>query len=65
MCKRDDTSASLRAKIEWFSPICNVYMGEALGCLLVLNWVHELNLKTVDFKLDSKSVSDKFPSNKM
>lgn len=65
MRKRDDTSAFVRVKIEWFSPICNVHMGEALGCLLVLNWVHELNLETVDFELDSKSVSDKFSSNKM
>jgi ribonuclease HI len=42
-----------------------VKIGEALGLLSALNWVHELNLGPVDFELDSKVVVDNFHSNKI
>jgi ribonuclease HI len=42
-----------------------VKIGEALGLLSALNWVHELNLGLVDFELDSKVVVDNFHSNKI
>jgi len=51
-------------KIEWFNPGCEVHIGEALGLLSVLNWVHELQLGPVDFELDSKRVVDQFSSPK-
>lgn len=65
ICIRDDTDAFVPAKIEWCNPICNVHIDEALECLSALKWVHELNLGSVNFELDSKSVLDKFSSNKM
>ncbi|CAJ2663884.1 unnamed protein product [Trifolium pratense] len=39
-----------------------VYIGEALGLLSTLKWVHELNIGAVHFELDSKRVVDKFHS---
>jgi hypothetical protein len=47
MCIRDEMGAFVLAKTEWFNPICEVHIGE-------LNWVHELQLGSVDFELDSK-----------
>jgi hypothetical protein len=40
----------------WSSPICNVDVGEALGLLHDINWVHNLQLEGLDFVLDSKNV---------
>jgi ribonuclease HI len=44
------------AKTEWLSPVTDVDIGEALGLLSALNWVHDLRLENVDFELDSKNV---------
>jgi hypothetical protein len=41
-----------------------VHIGEALGLLVALNWVHEVNLGPVEFELDSKRVVDSFHSSK-
>jgi hypothetical protein len=60
ICIRDETGAFIRAKTEWVEPRCEVHVGEALGLLLALWWVHELNLGPVDFELDSKLVVDSF-----
>jgi hypothetical protein len=60
MCIRDDSGAFIRAKTEWFSPKCTVHVGEALGFLSALRWVHDLNLGPIDFELDSKIVVDSF-----
>ncbi|MCI30577.1 hypothetical protein A2U01_0051787, partial [Trifolium medium] len=38
--------------------------GEALGLLVALNSVHELNFGSVGFELDSKRVIDSFHSSK-
>jgi ribonuclease HI len=64
MCIRDEMGAFVLAKTEWFNPICEVHIGEALGLLSALNWVHELQLGPVDFELDSKRVVDQFSSPK-
>lgn len=37
-----------------FSPICEEYVGEALGFLSALDWVHVLNLGPIDFEFDVK-----------
>ncbi|GAU18498.1 hypothetical protein TSUD_366810 [Trifolium subterraneum] len=58
ICIRDETGAFVRAKTEWFEPKCEVHVGEALGFLSALRWVHELNLGPVDFELDSKLMVD-------
>ena len=60
VCLRDDSGAFVSAKTEWFSPKCDVHVGEALGLLSALKWVHELNLGPVDFESDSKIVVDNF-----
>jgi hypothetical protein len=39
-----------------------IHIGEALGLLSALNWVHELQLRLVDFELDSKQVVAQFSS---
>jgi hypothetical protein len=62
VCLRDDSGAFVSAKTEWFSPKCDVHVGEALGLLSALKWVHELNLGPVDFESDSKIVVDSFLS---
>jgi hypothetical protein len=43
VCLRDASGASVIAKIEWFSPKCDVDVGEALDLVSTLTWVHELN----------------------
>ncbi|PNY01988.1 cytochrome p450, partial [Trifolium pratense] len=60
ICIRDETGAFIRAKTEWVEPKCEVHVGETLGFLCALMWVHELNLGPVDFELDSKLVVDSF-----
>ena len=62
MCIRDENDIFILAKQEYFSPICEVHIGEALGLLYALDWVHELNLGPVDFELDAKRVVDSFNS---
>jgi hypothetical protein len=62
ICVRDENGAFILAKTEWFSPKSDVHVGEALGLLVALNWVHELNLGPVEFELDSKRVVDIFHS---
>ncbi|XP_058754336.1 uncharacterized protein LOC131627507 [Vicia villosa] len=55
---RDDTSQFIVARIDWFSPCTDVAIGEALGLLKTLNWVHELGFDNMDFELDAKRVVD-------
>jgi ribonuclease HI len=50
------------AKTEWLSPVTDVDIGEALGLLSALNWIHDLRLENVDFELDSKNVVTSFHS---
>jgi len=40
----------------WFTPICSVDVGEALGLYHAARWIHELQLTNVD----SKRVADYF-----
>jgi hypothetical protein len=44
MCIRDEHGACafILAKTEWFTPRCEVHIGEALRLLSTLSWVHEL-----------------------
>ncbi|MCH86489.1 cytochrome P450, partial [Trifolium medium] len=61
ICIRDEHGVFILAKTEWLTPKSEVHVGEALGLLYALKWVHELNLGPVDFELDSKRVVDRFP----
>lgn len=62
ICIRDDTATFVLVKTEWFSPICEVHIGEALGLLSALKWVHKFNLGPMDFEMDAKKVVDNFLS---
>jgi len=42
MCIRDDESCFVLAKTEWMTPLLNVDLGEALGLLSAMYWVHDL-----------------------
>jgi len=42
MCRRDGTCTIVLAKIEWFSPMCDVHISEALALLSTLGWIHKL-----------------------
>ncbi|PNX89295.1 hypothetical protein L195_g045414 [Trifolium pratense] len=37
---------------DWITPMCNMDLGEALGLFQAINWVHERQLRSVDFALD-------------
>jgi hypothetical protein len=62
MCIQDDQGRFVLAKTEWMSPIIDTDIGEALGLLSALNWIHDLQLENVDFELDSKNVVTSFHS---
>jgi ribonuclease HI len=48
------------AKTAWFSPLCDVAIGEAVSLHTTLEWVSDLQFDNVDFALDSKKVVDSF-----
>ncbi|KEH17434.1 hypothetical protein MTR_0015s0120 [Medicago truncatula] len=62
ICIRDDSGTFVLAKTEWISPLCDVHVGETLGLLSALEWVHKLQLRPIDFELDAKRVVDNFLS---
>jgi len=55
---RDDEGRYVLAKTEWMTPLIDADLGEALGLLLAMHWVCDLQLGIVDFELDSKTVVD-------
>ena len=58
MCIRDAEGAFVLARTEWFSPTTAVDIGEAIGLLKAMEWVRDLHLWNMDFKVDSKTVVD-------
>jgi hypothetical protein len=62
MCIRDEHGAFILVKTEWFTLRSEVRIGEALGVLSALYWVHELQLGPVEFELYSKRVVNSFHS---
>ena len=58
MCIRDDEGAFVLARTEWFSPIVDVDIGEAIGLLKAMEWTRDLHLLNVDFEVESKTVVD-------
>ncbi|XP_058741350.1 uncharacterized protein LOC131613720 [Vicia villosa] len=57
-CIRDDDGRFIAARTDWFSPIIDVDIGEALSLLAAIKWVLELGYDNVDFESDSKVVVD-------
>jgi hypothetical protein len=49
-----------KAKMMWSNPICWPEIGEALGLLYAMQWVHELQLTNLDFEMGAKLVVDYF-----
>jgi len=45
-------------KTEWYAPLCDADISEAIGLLSRLHWMKYLQLKHVDFKLYYKRVVD-------
>lgn len=62
MCIRDENGHFVLARTDCFSPMCDVHVGEALGLLSAMDWVHLLQLGTVDFEMDAKRVVDSINS---
>jgi hypothetical protein len=48
ICIRNKYGAFILAKTEWLTPICPIYIGDALGFLSALKLIYELNLEPVD-----------------
>jgi len=58
MCLRDDDGFFVLAKTEWFAPLCDIDVGEAVGLHTTLDWVSIQQFDNVDFALDCKRVVD-------
>jgi ribonuclease HI len=63
MFLRDADECFVLAKTTWFSPLCLVDVGEALGLCQALQWVVGLGFDNYDFSMDSKIVVDVFIGN--
>jgi len=46
----------------WITLVCEVHVGEALGLLSALEWVHQLYLGPTDFEIDTIKLVDRFSS---
>nr|ABN08693.1 Polynucleotidyl transferase, Ribonuclease H fold [Medicago truncatula] len=60
MCFHDDAGDFVLAKKSWFSPLCDVNIGEVVGLHTILKWTSHLQFDNVDLALDSKKVVDAF-----
>jgi len=58
MCLRDDDGAFVLARTEWFAPLCDIDVGEAVGLHTALDWLSNQQFDNVDFVLDCKRVVD-------
>jgi len=58
MCLRDDAGVFVLAKTEWFAPLCDTDVGEAVGLHIALDWISNQQFDNVDFTLDCKRVVD-------
>jgi len=64
MCVCDEEGRFVLAKTEWMAPLHDVDLWEVLGLLLALRWVRDLQLGSVDFELDFKTVVDSLHESK-
>ncbi|AES64554.1 hypothetical protein MTR_2g027020 [Medicago truncatula] len=55
-CIRDEEGCFVLAKSMWFTLLCSIDVGEALGLYHAIKWIHDLRLPNVD----SKRVVDYF-----
>ncbi|MCI25283.1 cytochrome P450, partial [Trifolium medium] len=64
MCIRHAQGMFVSATTEWFEPILDVDVSEALGMLSALRWIDELQLRDMDIEMDFKRVVDGLYSNR-
>lgn len=60
---RDAEGCFVLANTTWFSPLCSVEIGEALGLFNTWQWLANLGFDNMDFSLDSKVVVDAINNN--
>jgi len=53
MCIKDDANDFVVGRTDWFSPLCELTIGEAVELHTALQWVSNLRFDDVDFVLDS------------
>ena len=58
MCLRDDDDVFVLARTDWFAPLCDIDVGEAVGLHTALDWLSNQQFDNVDFVLDCKRVVD-------
>jgi len=63
MCIRKDAGKFVPAKIDWFAPLYDVDVREAIGLHTTLQLVSDLQFDNMNFALDSKRVVDCVNSN--
>jgi len=59
---RDEHGCFMLAKTECFSLILNIDNDEAFGLLIAMQWIRDLHLTNVDFKLNYKNMVSKCQS---
>ena len=60
MCIQGYVGEVVLAKTDWFSPLCDVVIGEAVGLHTILQCVLDIQFDNVDSVLDSQQVVDSF-----
>lgn len=56
LCIRNAAGNFIKAKTLWTNPICAPEIGEALGLLPTIHWIHELQLSNVDLRWMQRKV---------
>lgn len=57
ICIRDEEGQHIRSKTMWFTALCSVDIGEALGLYHAIRWIYDLQPTNVDFEVDSEKVA--------
>jgi len=60
---RDDFGEFVLARTYWFSPLCDIAVGEAVGLHTTLEWVSNLQFNNVDFASDCHKVVESSHTN--
>jgi len=50
----------VHARTNWFTPLCDVAIEEAVGLHMTLQWISDFQLDNVNFVLDLQQVVDSF-----
>jgi hypothetical protein len=58
MCLRDDACDFVLAKTDWFAPLCDTDVGEAVGLHTTLEWISDLEFDNVYVALNFKRVAN-------